>query len=144
MCLQNYWKVFAPLTPRIHWTTSISSDVLTWVLPGLGSWGEDFARQRFPKQKRRKWSFNYWKDWPWSQTPPTQTCSIGGVLCPAGPKSTSPSYSREGISRQGNPVVRLNDAEVQCHPQQVWKCDIVAFTSLLRSSQIVIVLWATN
>ena len=28
-------------------------------------------------------------------------------------------YSREGISRQGNPVVRLNDAEVQCHPQQV-------------------------
>ena len=28
-------------------------------------------------------------------------------------------YSREGISCQGNPVVRLNDAEVQCHPQQV-------------------------
>ena len=87
MCLQNYWKVFAPLTPRIRWTTSISSDVLTWVLPGLVSWGKDLNRQWSPKQNRIHWNC---KDWPWSQTPATQTCSIGGVLCPAGPKSTSP------------------------------------------------------
>ena len=51
--------------------------------------------------------------------------------------TTFQKYSCEGISCQGNPVVRLNGAEVHCHPQQVWIvvwiCNIVAFTLWLSS-----------
>ena len=62
---------------------------LSFAWSGVMRWG--LFSTLITKAKRIQWNFTYWKDWPWSQTPPTQTCSIGGVLCPAGPKSTSPS-----------------------------------------------------